>query len=41
MFGAGFGLNILSILILTGLLYVIGVPAFGIGLDSLPDWVSQ
>ena len=41
MFGAGFGLNILSILILTGLLYVIGVPAFGIGLDSLPDWAPR
>ena len=41
MFWAGFGLNILSILILTGLLYVIGVPAFGIELDSLPDWVPR
>ncbi len=41
MFWAGFGLNILSILILTGLLYVVGVPAFGIVLEGMPDWVPR
>ena len=41
MFWAGLGLNILSIVILTGLLYVIGIPAFGIVLEGMPDWVPR
>lgn len=38
MFSAGFGLNIVSMMMLTALVYLIGVPVFGISLSGLPDW---
>lgn len=41
MFWAGLGLNIFSVFVLAGLLYVIGIPAFGIVLDGMPDWVPR
>ena len=41
MFWAGLWLNIFSIFVLAGLLYLIGIPAFGIVLDGMPDWVPR
>lgn len=38
MFWAGAGLNLTSVVVLTFLLYVIGIPVFGISLTSLPVW---
>lgn len=39
MFWAGLGLNIISVLILPTLLYLIGVPVFGISFSGQPSWV--
>ena len=38
MFLAGIGLNVLGVVVLTALLYLIGVPVFGISLTGPPDW---
>lgn len=41
MFFAGLGLNIVSIFVLAGLLYLIGIPAFGIVLEGMPEWAQH
>jgi sodium-dependent dicarboxylate transporter 2/3/5 len=40
MFWAGIGLNVIGVILLTVLLYAIGIPAFGISLDTLPSWAQ-
>ena len=40
MFLAGIGLNVLGVVVLTALLYLIGVPVFGISLTGPPDWAG-
>ncbi|MFC1569393.1 SLC13 family permease [bacterium] len=36
----GFGLNIIGMLITTGIIYLLAIPVFQITLTSLPDWVK-
>ena len=38
MFWAGLGLDLIGVVTLTLLVYLIGVPVFGISLTSLPTW---
>jgi len=35
----GFGLNLIGIIIVTAITYLIAIPAFGIVLGTLPDWI--
>ena len=40
MFWAGIGLDLIGVGVLTLLIYLIGVPIFGISLTSLPVWAQ-
>jgi sodium-dependent dicarboxylate transporter 2/3/5 len=35
----GFGLNLIGIIIVTAITYLIAIPAFGIMLETLPNWI--
>ncbi len=37
---AGFGLNILGILVITLIIYLIAIPVFGIAINYLPTWIN-
>ena len=39
MFWVGMGLNVIGVLVLPILLYLIGVPVFGISFSGQPSWV--
>lgn len=41
MVRAGIGLDLLGTLVLTVLVYVLGIPVFGISLDGLPPWARE
>jgi sodium-dependent dicarboxylate transporter 2/3/5 len=41
MVRAGIGLDLLGALVLTVLVYVLGIPVFGISLDSFPAWAPE
>ena len=38
MVRAGIGLDLIGALVLTILIYLIGIPVFGVSLDGLPSW---
>ena len=40
MFWAGIGLDLIGVVVLTLLIYLVGVPVFGISLTSLPVWAQ-